>query len=98
MHDAAYTSHRHRRTITTTHHHKENIMSTQTFPVTGLTCGHCVGAITSELRVLAGVRDVQIELVNGGTSTLSVTADKALTDDEVAEALDEAGDYQIAAN
>jgi copper chaperone len=30
-------------------------MSTQTFPVTGLTCGHCVGAITSELSVLAGV-------------------------------------------
>ena len=37
-------------------------MSTQTFPVTGLTCGHCVGAVTSELTVLAGVTDVQIDL------------------------------------
>jgi copper chaperone len=76
---------------------KENIMSTQTFPVTGLTCGHCVGAITSELSVLAGVTDVQIDLVVDGTSTLRVTADKALTDDEVAVALEEAGEYKLAA-
>jgi copper chaperone CopZ len=70
-------------------------MSTQTFPVTGLTCGHCVGAVTSELSVLAGVTDVQIDLVVEGTSTLRVTADKALTDDEVSVALDEAGEYQL---
>ena len=70
-------------------------MSTQTFPVTGLTCGHCVGAVTSELTVLAGVTDVQIDLVVDGTSTLRVTADNALTDDEVAVALDEAGEYKL---
>ena len=71
-------------------------MSTQTFPITGLTCGHCVGAISSELSVLAGVTEVQIDLVTGGTSTLTVTADQALTDDEVAVALGEAGDYKLA--
>lgn len=71
-------------------------MSTQTFPVTGLTCGHCVGAVTSELSVLAGVTDVQIDLVVEGTSTLRVTTDKNLTDDEVAMALDEAGEYKLA--
>ena len=71
-------------------------MSTQTFPVTGLTCGHCVGAISSELSVLAGVTDVQIDLVVDGTSTVRVTADQELSDDEVALALDEAGDYQLA--
>jgi copper chaperone CopZ len=70
-------------------------MSTQTFPVTGLTCGHCVGAITSELSVLAGVTDVHIDLVVEGTSTLSVTADQPLTVDEVAVALVEAGEYQL---
>jgi copper chaperone CopZ len=70
-------------------------MTTQTFPVTGLTCGHCVGAITSELSVLAGVTDVKIDLVPEGTSTLRVTADQELTDDEVAVALDEAGDYKL---
>ena len=71
-------------------------MSTQTFPVTGLTCAHCVGAVTSELSVLAGVTDVQIDLVVEGTSTLKVTADQELSDDEVAVALDEAGDYKLA--
>jgi len=71
-------------------------MTTQTFPITGLTCGHCVGAISSELSVLAGVTDVQIDLVTGGISTLTVTADQALTDDEVAVALGEAGDYKLA--
>jgi copper chaperone len=70
-------------------------MSTQTFPVTGLTCGHCVGAITSELTALPGVTAVQIALVAEGTSTLSVTADQTLTDAEVATALDEAGEYQL---
>ena len=70
-------------------------MSTQTFPVTGLTCGHCVGAITSELSVMAGVTHVQIDLVVEGTSTLRVTADQPLTDDEVAVALVEAGEYQL---
>jgi copper chaperone len=71
-------------------------MTTQTFAVTGLTCGHCVGAVTSALIVLAGVTDVQIDLVVDGTSTLRVTGDKPLTDDEVAVALDEAGDYTLA--
>jgi copper chaperone len=70
-------------------------MTTQTFPVTGLTCGHCVGAISSELSVLSGVTDVQVDLVVEGTSTLRVTADAALTDDEVAVALDEAGEYKL---
>lgn len=72
-------------------------MTTQTFAITGLTCEHCVGAVTSELSVLAGVRDVQIDLVADGVSTLRVTADQALTDDEVAVALDEAGDYKLTA-
>ncbi len=71
-------------------------MSTQIFPVTGLTCGHCVGAITSEVSAVPGVTDVLIDLVAGGTSMLSVTADKALTDVEVAAALDEAGEYRLA--
>ena len=73
-------------------------MSTRTFPMTGLTCGHCVGAITSEVRALPSVTDVQVVLVSGGTSTLTVTADNTLTDAQVASALDEAGSYQVAAS
>ena len=71
-------------------------MSTQIFPVTGLTCGHCVGAITSEITAVPGVTSAQVDLVTGGTSILSVTADKSLTDAEVIAALEEAGDYQLA--
>jgi copper chaperone len=78
------------------HHDKESSMSNQIFPVTGLTCGHCVGAITSEIRAVPGVTDVKIDLVAGGTSALSITADKAISDAEVAAALDEAGEYQLA--
>jgi copper chaperone len=77
---------------------KENHVSNQIFPVTGLTCGHCVGAITTELRALPGVTDVQIDLVVGGTSALSVTADKAITDAELTAALEEAGEYQLASS
>jgi copper chaperone len=73
-------------------------MSNQIFPVTGLTCGHCVGAITTELRAVPGVTDVQIDLVVGGTSALSVTADNAITDAELTAALEEAGEYQLASN
>jgi len=73
-------------------------MSNQIFPVTGLTCGHCVGAITSELRAVPGVTGVKIDLVVGGTSALSVTAEKSITDVEVIAALEEAGDgdYELA--
>jgi len=71
-------------------------MSTQIFPVTGLTCGHCVGAITSEVSAVPGVTDVLIDLVAGGISILSVTADKSITEADVAAALDEAGEYQLA--
>ena len=73
-------------------------MSNQIFPVTGLTCGHCVSAITTELRAVAGVTDVKIDLVAGGTSALSVTADNAITEAELTAALEEAGEYQLASN
>ncbi len=70
-------------------------MSTQTFPVTGMTCGHCVSAVTSEVSALPGVTDVHVELVADGTSTLTVTSGEQLTDAAVAAALDEAGDYRL---
>ena len=71
-------------------------MSTQTFSVTGMTCGHCAGAVTSELQAVEGVTDVSVDLVAGGTSTVTVTSQNPLVESTVAEALDEAGDYQLA--
>ena len=71
-------------------------MNTQTFAVTGMTCGHCVSAVTSELKDLPGVTDVDVELIAGGSSTVTVDATTPLTDEQVAAALDEAGDYHLA--
>jgi len=78
---------------------KENDVTTstytQSYPVTGMTCGHCVASVTEELEELAGVQEVSVDLVAGGTSTVTVTSDQPLTDDAVKAAVAEAG-YQVA--
>jgi len=71
-------------------------MTTQSYSVTGMTCGHCAGAVTDELKALDGVTAVDVELVTGGTSTVTVTSEAPLDAATVADALDEAGDYRIA--
>jgi copper chaperone CopZ len=60
-----------------------------------MTCGHCVASVTEELQELDGVRDVAVDLVAGGTSTVTVTSDQPLADDAVQAAVSEAG-YQLA--
>lgn len=78
---------------------KETPMNDQTtrfYRVTGMTCGHCASSVTTELKALDGVSDVNVDLVAGGTSTVTVTSTSPLEDTQVAAALDEAGDYQLA--
>lgn len=65
--------------------------ATTTYRVTGMTCGHCEAAVTSELQQLSGVRDVQVDLTTGD---VTVTSDAPLPIDEVRNAVDEAG-YQL---
>ena len=55
---------------------KETRMATQSFQVTGMTCGHCAGHVTAELKSVAGVSDVTVDLVAGGTSTVHVDASR----------------------
>ena len=78
---------------------KENHVTPSTYsrsyPVTGMTCGHCVASVTEELEELAGVRGVNVDLVAGGTSTVTITSDRPLTDDVVKAAVAEAG-YRMA--
>ncbi|HJY01194.1 MAG TPA: heavy-metal-associated domain-containing protein [Streptosporangiaceae bacterium] len=71
-------------------------MTSATYQVTGMTCEHCIHAVTGELKNLDGVTGVTIELVPGGPSVVTVTSDIALPDGVVAAALDEAGDYRLA--
>jgi copper chaperone len=67
-------------------------MSESTYTVTGMTCGHCVSSVTEEVSLIDGVRDVEIDLATG---RVTVTSDRDLTEDEVREAVTEAG-YQLA--
>ncbi len=70
-------------------------MSTQTVAVQGMTCGHCVKSVTEEVSAIPGVTDVAVDLVNGGTSTVTITAAEPVSDEAIAAAIDEAG-YTIA--
>ena len=70
-------------------------MISATYQVTGMTCEHCVRAVTEELARLDGVREVSVELVPEGSSAVTVTSDGPLLADAVAAALDEAGDYRL---
>ncbi|MEO6470893.1 MAG: heavy-metal-associated domain-containing protein [Aeromicrobium sp.] len=64
-----------------------------TYKVTGMTCQHCVSAVSTEVSKINGVTDVSIDLVPGGASTVTVTGNAS--DEQVAEAIDEAG-YALA--
>ena len=62
-------------------------MTLRTYEVTGMTCDHCVQAVTTEVAAIGGVRDVDVDLANG---RVTVTGD-GFTDEQVAAAVDEAG-------
>jgi copper chaperone len=70
-------------------------MTTTTYEVTGMTCEHCVGAVTGELSGLAGVRAVNVDLMPNAVSLVRVTSDAPLSLDAVSAAVDEAG-YELA--
>jgi copper ion binding protein len=65
---------------------------TQSFHVTGMTCGHCVSAVQQEVGALAGVDGVTVDLATG---EVQVTSGRPLGAAEVAAAVDEAG-YELA--
>jgi copper chaperone len=70
-------------------------MTSATYQVTGMTCEHCVHAVSGELKNLSGVHEVTVKLVPGGESAVTVTSDEPLASGAVAAALDEAGEYQL---
>lgn len=70
-------------------------MTTTTYSVTGMTCGHCTTAVTEEISKLVGVQQVSIDLNAGGTSAVHVTSESTLDESAVREAVDEAG-YELA--
>ena len=67
-------------------------MTTATYYVTGMTCGHCVSAVQDELGSLVGVQDVTVDLPTG---RVQFTSDSEIPQEQVVAAIDEAG-YQLA--
>jgi copper ion binding protein len=67
-------------------------MSTTTYAVAGMTCGHCVTAVTEEIGAIPGVRAVDVDLASGA---VAVTADGPVEDAAVRAAVEEAG-YELA--
>lgn len=70
-------------------------MTTTTLHVTGMTCGHCVKAVTEELTAVDGVESVDVDLVAGGTSSVIVRGTREIPAEALRAAVDEAG-YELA--
>ena len=69
-------------------------LTTSIFEVSGMTCGHCVKSVTEELGLLEGAKNVEVALVSGGVSKVTVSSIGALDPDAVAAAIAEAG-YEL---
>lgn len=60
-----------------------------------MTCGHCLAAVTDELRRIPDVRDVAVDLHPGGDSPVTITSDADLDPAAVRAAVEEAGYSQL---
>lgn len=61
------------------------------YTVKGMTCGHCVSAVSSEIGKLDGVNGVTVDLATGA---VTVTSAAPLAVEAVAAAVEEAG-YEL---
>jgi copper chaperone CopZ len=64
---------------------------TTTYRVSGMTCGHCEGAVSSEISEITGVSSVQAVAATG---LVTVVSQAPLDDEAVRAAVDEAG-YEL---
>jgi copper chaperone len=62
----------------------------KTYTVTGMTCEHCVNAVSSEVGRIQGVEMVDVDLATGH---VTVTGE-GFADEQVRDAVDEAG-YEL---
>ncbi|MBB4943978.1 copper ion binding protein [Streptosporangium album] len=68
-------------------------MTTTTYTVKGMTCGHCVGSVTEEVGEVPGVVGVKVDLAAG---LVTVDSDGPLDGAAVTAAVEEAG-YEVVA-
>lgn len=69
---------------------------TTVIDVDGMTCRHCVKAVTNEVSKIDGVLDVSIVLATDGPSEVTVVSDAELDPEALRAAVDEAG-YDLVA-
>ncbi len=67
-------------------------MSSSTYTVTGMTCGHCVSSVTEEVQEIPGIESVDVVLETGA---LTVTSSQPVDDEAVKASVEDAG-YQLA--
>jgi copper chaperone len=67
-------------------------MSTNTYTVTGMTCGHCASSVTEEISEIDGVTGVAVDLPTGA---VTVSSDRPLDEAHVRAAVEQAG-YRLA--
>ena len=67
-------------------------MTTSSFIVVGMSCDHCVRAVTEEIEKLPGVHGVDVDL---GTGLVTIESDAPIAEADVRGAVDEAG-YEVA--
>ena len=65
--------------------------TTFTFQVAGMTCGHCVSSVQTEVSSIDGVTAVDVDLASG---RLTVTSDTPVDPDAVRSAVEEAS-YEV---
>lgn len=73
-------------------HQMANITTVSEYTITGMTCQHCVAAVTEEVSAIDGITDVHVDLATG---LLRVTSAIPLDDSVVHAAVAEAG-YEVA--
>lgn len=66
-------------------------MSTTIVKATGLTCNHCAMSVTEEVSEVPGVTGINVDVVKGGTSTVTIEHEGTLDTQAVADAIVEAG-------
>ncbi|MEV0297300.1 copper ion binding protein [Nocardia sp. NPDC050710] len=67
-------------------------MATTTYTVKGMTCGHCVSSVKSEIGKIDGVTSVDVDLATGA---VRVDSTAPVADADIVAAVDEAG-YEVA--
>ena len=67
-------------------------MTTTTLDVIGMTCDHCVGAVTRGVTSVAGVTSVDVDLDSG---VVTIGSDGEIDRSILVAAIDDAG-YQVA--